>query len=91
MLVNGDCVNRKEEFAWPMYVPDHGDANRPGCIADRKTKIRIVRFLILTTLHEMHYLGNACQHVRRKRLHEYINEVVFIVNGKLLLPSNAMF
>ena len=47
-------------------LPNHGNSNRPRCIADRQTEIRIIRSLVLAFLHMMYDLCQTGQHVIRE-------------------------
>jgi hypothetical protein len=44
-------------------VPDHGDTDRPGSIADRQAEIRVVSPLVLPDLHVVHDLPEPAEDV----------------------------
>lgn len=46
-------------------APDHGDTDRPGSVADRQAKVRVVGSLVLPYLHVVHDLTKTAEDIRR--------------------------
>jgi hypothetical protein len=63
-----DFSEKLHPFQWKSNLPNHGNSNRPRCIANRETEIRVIGSLVLTLLHIMYNLCQTCQHVIRKGL-----------------------
>jgi len=60
-----NLVHVKFILRGPFVNTDTGHSDWPSCRADRQTKIRVIRFLVMSSLHIVYDFGKTSQNIWR--------------------------